>query len=100
MKNKRRSLNIIIEDCLVRDIYFENSYYKHHAWLDEKLCDELEDLYWSHNPIMMAKLLQKLLQKNKAFQYLDINMVFQNCTLNIYINDTHYQYRFYKNKLI
>lgn len=97
---KKRSINIIIEDCLVRDIYFENSYYKHHAWLDENLCDDLEDLYWSYNPIIMAKLLQKILQKNKAFQYLDINEIFQNCIINIYINDTHYQYRSYKNKLI
>ena len=97
---KKRSINIVIEDCMLKDIYFENAYYKHHAWLDEELCDIIEDLYWNHTPIVMSKMMPKLFQKYKTFQYLDINAVFQNCTFNIYINDTHYQYHFYKNKLI
>ena len=97
---KRRSINIVIEDCILRDIYFENSYYRHHAWLDEELCDIVEDLYWNYTPITVAKMIPKLFQKYKTFQYIDINAVFQNCTFNMYINDTHYQYYFYKNKLV
>lgn len=99
MKNKRRSFNIIIEDCTLKDIYFENKYYKHHAYLSDELCDIIEDLYWDHTPITMCKNLPRIFQKYKVFEYLDSNSIFQNCKVNIYINDTVYQYMFYNNKL-
>lgn len=100
MKNiKKRSINVVIEDCALIDIYYENLDMQHHAYLTDELCEAIEELYWDHVPATVCKRLQKLLQEYKAFQYLDVASVFQNCTVNLYINDTHYQYYFYKNKL-